>query len=81
MDHKKILKNLGQRIRQRRIELGVTQEKLAFAAEIDRSHLANIELGKHNPSFLLLCQLCEALECDLDQFTAGLPSMLNIAKG
>lgn len=73
----KALSILGQRIRKRRIASGLTQEKLAFAANLDRSHLANIELGKNNPSFLILCHVCHVLDCDLDELTQGLPRIAN----
>lgn len=64
---------LGQRIRDRRKELGWTQEKLADEAEIDRSYIGGVERGERNLTFTVLCQICKALSCDVAQLTADLP--------
>ena len=66
---------LGQRIRARRRELDMSQEKLAHEASLDRSYVGRIERGEHNPTFTALIKLCRAMECDLAALTAGLPTM------
>ncbi|MBQ5850679.1 MAG: helix-turn-helix transcriptional regulator, partial [Lachnospiraceae bacterium] len=45
-----ITQKVGQRIKDLRTELGVSQEKLALKAEIDRIYLAGVESGKRNLS-------------------------------
>ena len=67
------LKELGQRIRQRRKQLGWTQELLADHAAIDRSYIGGIERGERNITFLVLCQICSALHCDVAAITENLP--------
>jgi transcriptional regulator with XRE-family HTH domain len=52
---------LGQGIRQLREAAGLSQEALADAAGIDRSHMSRIERGKRNVSFLNICRVAEAL--------------------
>ncbi|GAA2327369.1 helix-turn-helix transcriptional regulator [Dactylosporangium salmoneum] len=52
-----------QRLRQRRVAAGLTQAKLAAAAEISASHLSEIEGGTRNPSPAVLVRLAEALHC------------------
>ncbi|MBA1157479.1 helix-turn-helix domain-containing protein [Microvirga mediterraneensis] len=67
------LKLLGQRIRDRRKALGLTQEKLADLAKIDRSYIGGVERGERNITFSLLCQICTALECDVAALTFEIP--------
>lgn len=56
------LVRLGNGIRALREELGLSQEALADAAGIDRSHMSRIERGKRNVSFLNICRIAEALD-------------------
>ncbi|WP_322963401.1 helix-turn-helix domain-containing protein [Sphingomonas fuzhouensis] len=67
------LLTLGERLRQRRKDLGWTQEDLAHRAEIDRSYIGGVERGSRNLTFTMLCQLCRALGCDVATVTGGLP--------
>jgi transcriptional regulator with XRE-family HTH domain len=39
----------------------MTQEQLAFDAEIDLTYLGGIERGKRNPSLLVIARIAEAL--------------------
>ncbi len=43
-----ILEKIGERIRTLRKEQGLSQEKFALKAEIDRTYLAGVEQGKRN---------------------------------
>lgn len=57
---------LGERIKQLRKELGMTQEKLAEQAGIKRQHLTRIENNiTQNPSLETLKNLSSALHCNL----------------
>jgi transcriptional regulator with XRE-family HTH domain len=66
-------KELGTRVRQRRKEIGWSQEELALLADIDRSYVGGIERGDRNVSFSILCRLCLALRCDVAALTVDLP--------
>lgn len=66
---------LGQRIRARRRELGMSQEGLAHEAGLDRSYVGRIERGEHNLTFIALIRLCRAMRCDMAALTVGLPSV------
>lgn len=44
-----------------RLAAGISQEALADAAGIDRSHMSRIERGKRNVSFLNVCRIADAL--------------------
>lgn len=69
------LKLLGQRLRERRTSLGWTQEELADHAQIDRSYVGGVERGIRNLTFTVLCQLCEALNCDVAALTHDIPDV------
>jgi transcriptional regulator with XRE-family HTH domain len=57
------LKNVGDRIRQLRLERGLTQMELAFKCnETDYSQINRIELGKVNFSLSFLKLIADILE-------------------
>jgi transcriptional regulator with XRE-family HTH domain len=56
---------LAANLRQRRLVLGLSQERLALDADIDRTFVSQIERGIGNPSLRILCQLADRLEVDL----------------
>jgi transcriptional regulator with XRE-family HTH domain len=56
---------LATRVRDTRIERGLSQEALAFAAGIDRTYQSQIERAIGNPSLRVLCAIAEALNVDL----------------
>jgi transcriptional regulator with XRE-family HTH domain len=51
----------GAVIREKRFELGMSQEDLAHAAQVERSHMGKIERGEHLPNLVLILRLAEAL--------------------
>ena len=53
---------LGGNVRRLRRERGLTQEELAFDAEIDRTYVSQIERGVINPSLLVLYKVATALK-------------------
>ena len=57
----KVLKNLGDAIRQKRSEKGLSQEALAVDAELDRSYVGGIERGEHNLTLMNLKKIADAL--------------------
>ncbi len=68
-----VLALLGDRIRERRKALGLTQEELAAKAGIDRSYVGGVERGERNLTFTMLCQISEALACHVSTLTKGIP--------
>jgi XRE family aerobic/anaerobic benzoate catabolism transcriptional regulator len=56
---------LGERVRALRARRGVTRRALARAADVSERHLANLESGVGNASFLVLHQVAGALQCAL----------------
>lgn len=55
------LKALGKAVRARRKALGLSQEALADAAGIDRSHMGKIERGERNVTLLNIARIAAAL--------------------
>lgn len=43
----------------------MTQERLAFEAEIDLTYVGGIERGKRNPSLAVMARIAEALSVPL----------------
>jgi DNA-binding XRE family transcriptional regulator len=58
---------LGQAIRSRRKERGLSQESLAHASHIDRSHMGKIERGERNVTILNIVRICAVLECPVSE--------------
>lgn len=56
---------LGGAIRSARIEQGLSQEKLALLAEVDRSYVGQVERGDNNVAILTLARLAAALDISL----------------
>jgi transcriptional regulator with XRE-family HTH domain len=63
----KILLSLGDAMRNRRIELELTQHEVGQAAELHRTYVTDVENGVRNISFLTLVKLAEALKSPLSQ--------------
>ena len=56
-----ILAGLGQVIRSQRVAQGLSQEALAHAAGIDRSHMGKIERGERNVTLLNIQRIAHTL--------------------
>lgn len=56
----------GKRVREVRRNKGVSQEKLAELAGIDRSYMGNIERGEKNITLKKVYEICEALGVDIN---------------
>ncbi|EGR0130275.1 TPA: helix-turn-helix transcriptional regulator [Vibrio vulnificus] len=63
----KLAEAVGQRIVKVRKSRGLSQEKLALLAEIDRSYMSRIERGKINITLEKLYKIAETLECDVKE--------------
>jgi XRE family aerobic/anaerobic benzoate catabolism transcriptional regulator len=56
---------LGVRVRSLRAQRGMTRKAVALAADVSERHLANLEYGIGNASYLVLQQVAAALHCPL----------------
>lgn len=57
----------GKNVRKVRLSKGLSQEKLANLANIDRTYLPDIESGRRNLSLVVAEKIAMALEVDLKQ--------------
>jgi transcriptional regulator with XRE-family HTH domain len=55
----------GKNVRKYRLQRGLTQEQLAFEAEIDLTYVGGIERGKRNPSLSVMARIADALSVNL----------------
>lgn len=63
-----IREKVGKRIKYLRHKLGISQEELADKAEIHRTYIASLEVGKRNISIVTLEKIVVALEVSMSEF-------------
>ena len=59
---------VGQRIKELRLELGISQEALGNKAGVDRTYVTDVENGRRNVSVEILEKLIKALEVSFQDF-------------
>lgn len=62
-----VLIALGETIRRIRLSKGISQEKLALLAEVDRSYVGRVERGDNNVAVLTLARLAGALDISISK--------------
>ena len=64
MEKSEILKKVGERIKEVRLQKGISQADLVgkMQGEIDPTNISRIESGRTNPTIYTLYRLAEALE-------------------
>lgn len=74
LDTEGSLARFGSAVRETRLARGVSQEALADAAGIDRSHMGKVERGQMNITLLNIARIAKALDCKLSELlgAAGL---------
>ena len=68
MGIRKIRNNIGRKIRNLRLEKGISQEKLAEFVNMSREHISCIERGKHLASVETLYLMANFFEIDIKEF-------------
>lgn len=56
-----ICRILGDNVKTLRLSHGLSQEELAFRAELDRTYISQIERGISNPSVLVILKIATIL--------------------
>lgn len=69
MDDK--MASIGERIKSRRKELGLTQMDMKAACGISSGALSSIENGGRTPSAVAFLQIAQALDCSMDWLATG----------
>jgi len=60
-----LLNKLAKKIKAKRTELNISQEKLAEKCGFDRTYISLLERAKRNPSYLNLVKLSDGLEISI----------------
>lgn len=66
---------IGQRIKEKRKELGITQTQIQHETTISSGNLSCIENGKYLPSAVALLELSRILNCSVDWILTGKSSI------
>ncbi|MBM6613848.1 helix-turn-helix transcriptional regulator [Desemzia sp. RIT804] len=62
---------IGKKIKQRRNELGITQDNLADRINVARSTISNWEIGRNYPDIQTIVLLSDELDISLDELLKG----------
>lgn len=63
-----LVNDVGNRIKVLRQKKGLSQERLALKANMDRTYLAGIESGKRNATLISIEKIINALEISVKEF-------------
>ncbi|NGO54101.1 helix-turn-helix domain-containing protein [Allomesorhizobium camelthorni] len=74
---------VGTNVRRIRLARGLSQERLAFDAEVDRSYLGALERGEQNPTVRILARIAETLTCTVADLVteSDTPLPANLPRG
>jgi transcriptional regulator with XRE-family HTH domain len=72
LDDKRFLRELGDRLRERRQACGLTQEELAVRCRLHRTFVGSVERGERNVSILNLRIIAKALRLVVADLTKDL---------
>lgn len=64
IDKEKVLTQFGNKLKEARIEKGLSQEALALSLDFDRTYISLLERGKRNPSLFTLYEIAAFLEVE-----------------
>ncbi len=65
-DYEEVLGIIASNVRHYRKAQGLSQEKLAALAEVDRTYIGYIENAHHNVGVKILCQIAKALKLNVE---------------
>ena len=63
-----ITEKFGIRLKEIRLQRNISQEKLAELADLHRTYISSVELGKRNLSLINIEKLAKALDCEIADF-------------
>lgn len=67
---------LGDLLRKAREKADLTQEELAFRAEVDRTYISQLEHDKKSPTVDMLFRLCRAMQASPGRIITALERRL-----
>lgn len=62
-----IKKKFGKKIKELRLEKGLSQEAFAHLANIDRTYISSIEKGERNVSIVVVERIAKALDVEITE--------------
>ena len=65
-DYDEVLRTIADNVVFYRKEQGLSQEKLAAIADMDRTYIGYIENAHHNVGVRILCQISQALKLNVE---------------
>jgi transcriptional regulator with XRE-family HTH domain len=65
------LRQFGRNISRLRSEAGLSQDRLAEKADLDRTYLSGIERGVRNPGIKVVIRIARALGVSVEQLCKG----------
>ena len=65
----------GEQLKNFRKERNISQEELAFRAELDRTYISGLECGKRNPTLKILVKLAVSLNMKPSELLMNLHSL------
>ena len=75
MDYSLVTQRLGQQLRQRRLNRGLTQAALASLACLTRQKVIAIEKGDLSVGMMAYARVLAALDCELSVVPAVMPTL------
>ena len=67
MTEKQLLKKIGLRIKQLRVEKGLSQRELGYEIDVEKSNISRLEAGIFNTKVFTLYKVAEALDLPLSE--------------
>lgn len=67
-----IKEKFGNQVKKLRLEKGLSQEKLAFDADLDRTYIPSIEKGERNVSITVIEKIAKALNVKITDLFYGI---------
>lgn len=67
IEDKELLQKVGERIRHLRVKAGLSQEKLSFECNLDRTYIGSVERGERNIAIINLNKLAQALNVSISE--------------
>ena len=71
-ERKLILESFGKLIAERRNALGISQEKFAERADLDRTYISGLERGVRNPSLTAIVKVAKGFGITTEELLRGL---------
>lgn len=76
----KLSELVGARIKSLRVQKGLSQDQLSSKSNVERTFIANLELGKKNVTIDILVKITDALDISLSDFFNNIQPVVQYGK-